>query len=503
MLRTRLMVWLVLALTVCVTVAVSPAHAQSPRTTDGPKVFDFATFSQRLLQTQPLISDRNTHFVLMVDVSASVGNLMLGSWRSGLYEPMLENFMVAGDQVSVVPFGLHPWFDDARFAERYARQRRAHLYTSTFPTVVKAPKYKGTDIYGSVAEVLERTQKSGAMAHDNMVVIVVTDDQIEDASEKANKRFQALRSTLLASASDVMRCTWVGPRGNRDFTVMVFTNAFPDAKKLAAARTEQVARERAAPGGGGSVDGSGAPDGASTGGAAGAGGGSGSNTGSGSSTGAAGSPGHPEGVPGTTGGTGGLDGSGAPSGSPGEGSGTASAEAAHGFWPPPWWFWAVLGVGALALIAALANRPRGMRYTIDGAPGKMRPGDRPIEVKAGSERVGELRLARGGLLFHVGDGFVIESAPASIAKPRGGASRGAAPAPVNDVLLRPGRNGAFETYPFDLVRKAPASSSWSAAPITAGDVRVHVEVAVADLEAGAQSRTQQPPRVGAKGGGNP
>ena len=30
-----------------------------------------------------------------------------------------------------------------------------------------------------------------------------------------------------------------------------------------------------------------------------------------------------------------------------------------------------------------------------------------------------------------------------------------------------------------------------------------VEVAVADLEAGAQSRTQQPPRVGAKGGGNP
>lgn len=459
--RARLIVMLVFALLL----QAAGARAQSPRAGDGPRPFDFPTFSQRLLQTQPLMAERPTHFIVMVDVSASVGNLMLGSWRSGIYEPLLESFMVGGDRVSVVPFGLHAWFDDARLGESYTRPQRAHIYTGTFPTTVKPPQAKGTDIYGSMAEVLDRADREGWTRKENLVFVVVTDDQIEEASEKANRRFQQLRASLLASASDVMRMSWAGPRGRRDYTIMVFTNPFPDARKLASPRNEQLEQEKAAPGGGG-----------------------GNSGGGGGSAPAGGSP-AVEGSPS-------AEVSPSPSPSP--------AEEASGFWPPPWWFWAVLGAGLVALVVALSRGPKGVRLTIDGTPGKLKPGDRPLEVRSAAGDVcGELRLKAGGVVFHARPPFEIEGASPNVPKPRPASGRASSPAAIIDPFLAVGRNGAFETYSLELVRKGAASTSWSDAPVAAADTRARVEVAVAELAGDGPKRTERPARVGSKGGSTP
>jgi hypothetical protein len=201
------------------------------------------------------------------------------------------------------------------------------------------------------------------------VLVVVTDDQIQDASEVANARFQKLRTSLLASSSDVMRFTWTGPHKTKDFTVMVFTNTFPDqATRLPNERQGQVEKERTA-GSGGS-------------------GGAGSGSGKGTS---AATP--------------------SPSLSP-----SPSPETSGGFWPPPWWFWAVLAAAVAALIL-LTRKKGGVRLRVDGTPARLSPGEKPLEVRtAGGEAIGDLRLRGGGVVFTPRAGWTVEK-PERILEP--------------------------------------------------------------------------------------
>lgn len=428
-------------------VLAAPSWGQSPRATDAPRPFDYPAFSQRLLATQPLLTERPAHFVFLVDVSASVGDLLLGAWRTGLYEQMLENFMVGGDRLSVVPFGLRPWWDDAHVGLPYTRPQRAHLYTGTFPTTVKPPKFKGTDIYGSIAETLVRLQKDGVTKRDNLVLVVITDDQIQDASASGNATFQKLRESLLSASSDVLRMKW---NDRKDYTVMVFTNPFPDATKLAVERKQQVEKERQAPGGGGGGGGT---------------------------------------APAPTASTAPVEATPVPSPSP-------SVEASSGFWPPPWWFWLALAAGVLALIL-LSRKAGGLRYKIDGTAGKLKSGERPVDVQAAGEKVGELRLQGNALVFVPRAPWKLEgTAPPSTRTSRAGAApRGA------ERLLTPGRNGAWAAYDIELVGDGAAQSgSWSDATApTVALKKAKVKIEVAELGEEAQ-RTQRPTRTGTKGG---
>lgn len=442
----------------------TPAWSQSPppRGTDAPAGFEFNRFADDLLNRQKLLEQRQVHYVFMVDVTASVANDLLDFWRRDTFLPMCQKFLVNGDRVSIVPFGMHANWPDATMGQKYQRTDVANLVASFPPQVMDAAD-KGTDIWGSIGEVLKVAEKKG-WDKENLFIVVLTDDQIQGQSRSANQEFQRLRARHLeGNPTFASRYVFTGRAKPKEYSIYTFSNGFPDPTALAKPRLEQVKGEGGTPP---SRPGD-PPAGASP------------------------APGETSGSP-------------APPLSPSPAASQTPTPTQAPRTPRFPWLW-LLALVALALIAWWLLRPVGFRYKIDGNPGKIRSSDRPVPIAVGSpvqEAVADMRVTGGKLVVVPRKGFSVpQKAGASGSRPVAPPpppARGAAPRPPAPIVLAPGHNADYRMHELEFVRDAVASGGWSqsaSGPQAVGTVKIEVarlDAAPARSQATAQKKGQKP-----------
>lgn len=193
-----------------------------------------------------LLKKHYAHFIFMIDRSKSIHSVTYTKWRTELFGRLLENFLIEkgelsqkSDKLSIVPFRLNSEIS-LYGADYKCKDPYKDLYIPK-----GCEEGEGTDYITSLIEMLTKLEKDGSYDKENIIIILLTDEQMDNASPLQDKLVEFNNKHLLNYYCEhyEMKLTKGKEEKRQHFTISIYYNSFPDRTQILPDRYEIIMKQ--------------------------------------------------------------------------------------------------------------------------------------------------------------------------------------------------------------------------------------------------------------------